>query len=94
MNQFKDTTEDEMRNTLREIRLEFMPEESSAFLNDLSKDHLIIVFDLIQVKDMKKQVEIREQIRQNMAADKGKVQNILFKANKRLIQWKEEHTKI
>lgn len=75
-----DITEQEMKDIMQDIWREYAPWENSDFVNELNKEQLTILFDLISTKDQsqreKKWDIVKQKIHESNESFKRILQNL------------------
>ncbi len=85
-----DITEQEMKDILQDIRKEYVPWETSDFVNELNKEQLIILFDLISTKDQSQREKKWDIIKQKIYESNESFKRILQKLKLTQIQFEEK----
>lgn len=86
-------TKEEMQTILHQFRAKYFPDEDGAFIDQLDEEGLRFVFEVIGEKDETKREKMRNDLEQKVSdANTQKiflVQNVIQKANKLILQYRE-----
>lgn len=87
------TSLDEMRNLLIQLREEYMPDENHLFLNELDEESCNLVLELVTIKDQSKRDELRQSVdemiiqwRKNIDTILHQAQNVIWKFREKVSQ--------
>ncbi|MDR0607442.1 MAG: hypothetical protein LBG52_03650 [Candidatus Peribacteria bacterium] len=87
-------TKEEMQQLLHQFRIDYLPKEEGTFIDTLDEEGLRFIFAMIGEKDEKIREDARNQLEQKIAEnDKQKfflVQNVMQKANRLMLQYREK----
>lgn len=85
-----DITEQEMKDIMQDMWRDYAPWENSDFVNELNKEQLIILFDLISIKDQSQREKKWDIIKQKIHESNESFKRILQKLKLTQIQFEEK----